>query len=108
LLSDDFTDRDYIGWSLVDQGTMGGSMAWSAASGAMVQSSNVHTPTFDGVARLGTYAYWQDGFGWTDYTASVKIKSNDNDIIGIMFRYKDENNYYRFTWVYLGQRAGHS
>jgi hypothetical protein len=37
LLSDDFTDRDYIGWSLVDQGTMGGSMAWSAASGAMVQ-----------------------------------------------------------------------
>ena len=98
LLSDDFTDGNYDGWSLVDQGTKGGPMAWSAASGVMVQSSNVHTPTFDGVARLGTYAYWQAGTGWTDYTASVTIKSNDNDIIGIMFRYQDENNYYRFTW----------
>jgi hypothetical protein len=98
LLSDDFTDGNYNGWTLVDQGTMGGPMAWSAASKVMVQSSNVHTPTFDGVARLGTYAYWQDGSGWTDYTAAVTMKSNDNDIIGLMFRYQDENNYYRFTW----------
>jgi hypothetical protein len=50
------------------------------------------------VARLGTYAYWQAGTGWTDYSASVKINSTDNDIIGVMFRYQDENNYYRFTW----------
>jgi hypothetical protein len=98
LLSDDFSDGNYDGWSLVDQGTQGGPMAWSASSGVMIQSSNVHTPTFDGVARLGTYAYWQAGTGWTDYSASVTIKSNDNDIIGIMFRYQDENNYYRFTW----------
>ena len=26
------------------------------------------------------------------------MKSNDNDAIGIMFRYQDENNYYRFIW----------
>jgi hypothetical protein len=26
------------------------------------------------------------------------MKSNDNDGIGIMFRYQDENNYYRFVW----------
>ena len=74
-------------------------MAWSAASGVMVQSSNVHsTLTIDPVAKLGTYAYWQTGTGWTDYTATVTIKSTDNDAIGIMFRYQDESNYYRFIW----------
>jgi hypothetical protein len=74
-------------------------MAWSAASGVMVQSSNVHSSiSVDPVAKLGTYAYWQAGTGWTDYTAKVTIKSDDNDAIGIMFRYQDENNYYRFIW----------
>ncbi|MCP4612668.1 MAG: DUF1080 domain-containing protein, partial [Planctomycetes bacterium] len=99
LLSDDFTDGNYTGWSLVDQGTLAGPMAWSAASGTMVQSSNVHSSiSIDPVAKLGTYAYWQAGTGWTDYTAAVTIKSTDNDAIGVMFRYQDENNYYRFIW----------
>ncbi|MDT8299959.1 MAG: choice-of-anchor D domain-containing protein [Sedimentisphaerales bacterium] len=99
LLSDDFNDGNYNGWILVDQGTLAGPMAWSAASGVMVQSSNVHsTLAIDPVAKLGTYAYWQAGTGWTDYTAAVTIKSTDNDAIGVMFRYQDENNYYRFIW----------
>ncbi|MCP4527530.1 MAG: hypothetical protein GY833_16675, partial [Aestuariibacter sp.] len=99
LLSEDFHDGNYNGWSLVDQGTMGGTMAWSAAKGVMAQSSNVHSSiSVDPLAKLGTYAYWQAGTGWTDYTASVTIKSTDNDAIGVMFRYQDENNYYRFIW----------
>jgi len=74
-------------------------MTWSAATGVMVQSSNVHTlPTGMEIPKLGTYAYWQGGIGWTNYTTEVTIKSADNDAIGIMFRYKDENNYYRFSW----------
>jgi hypothetical protein len=65
----------------------------------MVQSSNVHSSiSVDPLPKLGTYAYWQAGTGWMDYTASVTIKSTDNDAIGVMFRYQDENNYYRFTW----------
>jgi hypothetical protein len=98
LLSEDFNDGNYNGWMLVEQGILAGPMAWSAASGVMVQSSNVHTGPLDTLPKLGTFAYWQAGSGWTDYTASAKIKSNDNDGIGIMFRYQDENNYYRFTW----------
>jgi hypothetical protein len=99
LLSEDFSDGNYTGWTLVDQGTLAGPMAWSAASGAMIQSSNVHSSiSVDPIAKLGTYAYWQTGTGWTDYTASVTIMSTDNDAIGIMFRYQDENNYYRFIW----------
>jgi len=26
------------------------------------------------------------------------MKSKDNDSLGVMFRYKDNNNYYRFSW----------
>ncbi len=98
LLSEDFNDGNYNGWILVEQGILAGPMAWSAATGVMVQSSNVHTGPLDTLPKLGTFAYWQAGSAWTDYTASAKIKSNDNDGIGIMFRYQDENNYYRFTW----------
>jgi hypothetical protein len=73
-------------------------MVWSAATGAMVQSSNIHSPPPHDASKLGTYAYWQAGTGWTDYTTTVTMKSTDNDALGVMFRYQDENNYYRFSW----------
>jgi hypothetical protein len=98
LLSEDFNDGDYNGWVLVEQGTQGGPMAWSAATGVMIQSSNVHEPQANGISKRGTYAYWQAGSSWTDYTAKLTMKSTDNDGIGVMFRYQDENNYYRFVW----------
>ncbi|MHC4533051.1 MAG: FG-GAP-like repeat-containing protein [Planctomycetota bacterium] len=98
LLSEDFNDGDYDGWILVEQGVLDGPMDWSAATGVMVQSSNVYSGPLDTLPKLGTFAYWLAGSAWTDYTASATIKSDDNDGIGIMFRYQDENNYYRFTW----------
>jgi hypothetical protein len=99
LLSEDFDDGDYDGWELVDQGTRYGPMSWSAATGVMVQSSNVYTlPTGPEVPKLGTYAFWQGGPSWTDYATAATIWSEDDDAIGIMFRYQDENNYYRFSW----------
>jgi hypothetical protein len=35
---------------------------------------------------------------WTDYGVSLKMWSGDDDSIGVMFRYQDGNNYYRFSW----------
>jgi hypothetical protein len=35
---------------------------------------------------------------WSDYRFSVLFRSDDDDAIGVMFRYSDENNYYRFSW----------
>ncbi|MCP4262232.1 MAG: choice-of-anchor D domain-containing protein, partial [Planctomycetes bacterium] len=98
LLSEDFNDGNYNGWILVEQVTLGGPMDWSAATGVMIQSSNVHSAPPHGVSKLGTFAYWQAGIGWTDYTTTVTMKSTDNDALGVMFRYQDENNYYRFIW----------
>ena len=35
---------------------------------------------------------------WVDYRVTLKIKSTDDDSIGVMFRYVDNRNYYRFSW----------
>jgi hypothetical protein len=35
---------------------------------------------------------------WTDYRVSLTLRSDDIDALGVMFRYQDGNNYYRFSW----------
>jgi hypothetical protein len=35
---------------------------------------------------------------WSDYSVALKMWSNDDDDLGVMFRYQDANNYYRFSW----------
>lgn len=37
-----------------------------------------------------------DGSRWTDYTVAVDLWTRDNDILGLVFRYTDEDNYYSF------------
>ncbi|MCP4260082.1 MAG: choice-of-anchor D domain-containing protein, partial [Planctomycetes bacterium] len=58
LLSEDFNDGDYNGWTLVEQGTRFAPMQWSAATGVMIQSSNIVSAPPHLVAKLGTFAYW--------------------------------------------------
>jgi hypothetical protein len=100
LFFDDFNDGDYSGWSIVDEGTNNAPSSWSAASGVMVQSSNIFSYPTDAsnIKRVGTYAYYAGGVGWLDYKLSLRIRSQDDDDIGVMFRYQDNNNYYRFSW----------
>jgi hypothetical protein len=37
-----------------------------------------------------------DGSGWIDYTVAVDLWLRDNDILGLVFRYTDEDHYYSF------------
>ncbi|MEN6307611.1 MAG: right-handed parallel beta-helix repeat-containing protein, partial [Anaerohalosphaeraceae bacterium] len=107
LLQEDFNDGNYNGWQTKDQGTAGSPSVWSAATGVMVQSSNIHSTPNTGsgsLPMLGTYALWQAGTSWTDYQITLTMKSADNDAMGVMFRYQDSNNYYRFAWL----RESHS
>ena len=34
----------------------------------------------------------------TDYLVTLTMRSDDHDVIGVIFRYQDNNNYYRFSW----------
>jgi hypothetical protein len=38
------------------------------------------------------------GEPWTDYRVMLTMRSTDDDALGVMFRYQDANNYYRFSW----------
>jgi len=99
ILLEDFNDGDYAGWAIVDQGDVSGPSVWSAATGEMVQSSNIYTEPKADPKMLGTFAWWQNGMSWTDYQVTLTMKSDDDDAMGVMFRYQDPYNYYRFVWL---------
>jgi YD repeat-containing protein len=97
LYADNFDDGDYAGWTIVDLGTTNAPSVWSATTGAMKESSKIYTAN-GMVSRVGTHAWYAGGLGWTDYSAKVNVWSSSGQTIGIMFRYQDSNNYYRFSW----------
>jgi hypothetical protein len=100
LLRDDFTDGNFTGWQIIDQGTVTAPSAWAVVSGALQQTSNIYggntLPT--GLPKPGTFGWYANGLGWSNYHLAVQIQSTDNDALGVMVRYQDPNNYYRFSW----------
>jgi hypothetical protein len=100
LLSEDFADGDFVGWTIVDQGAHFAPSAWSAATGEMIQGSNIYSESVnrDELGKLGTYALYTNGLSWTDYKTTVTISSDDDDAVGLMFRCQDSSSYYRFSW----------
>ncbi|WP_129775621.1 outer membrane protein assembly factor BamB family protein [Peristeroidobacter soli] len=100
LMSNDFTNRSLGGFTIVtDAGTSGGPPVWSASTQAAVQTSQIFggatTPAT--IPRLGTYMYWTNGTSWTNYTVEADLRASDPDTLGLMFRYLDNTNYYRFS-----------
>ena len=99
LFLDNFSDKDYSGWNIVDEGERDAPSSWSASTGTMIQSTNIYSlPTGLELPKQGTYAWYTGGTDWTDYRTTLTIRSEDDDAIGLMFRYQDNENYYRFSW----------
>ncbi len=94
VLSENFNDYDHVGWTIIDEGNVAGPSKWSAATGALVQSRNIGSAESD---DPGTYALFTRG-SWQDYRVTAKMRSTDNDPIGVVFRFQDSENYYRFSW----------
>lgn len=94
--SDDY-DRDR-GWIVVEEGDSGGPASWSLNNGALLQSSNLGggSPSAEGIIKPGTHVYYGDPT-WTDVRVSVKFTSPDDDGVGLMARYVDDDNFYRFS-----------
>ncbi len=61
-----------------------------------------HSETKTSYITVTTPAPDPDGDGtgatWRDYRVGRWIRSDDDDAIGVMFRYQDNDNYYRFSW----------
>ncbi|UCG48288.1 MAG: hypothetical protein JSU94_00645, partial [Phycisphaerales bacterium] len=97
-LWDGFGDGNLSDWNVVDEGSGLTPSNWAIENGVLVQSTNIFGGDRVAIDMPGTYALCRRGGLWTDYTVSLSMTSGDNDGIGIMFRYRDNENYYRFSW----------
>lgn len=97
--SDDFNNTRTLGWRNVDEGQLNTSSQWAVvADGTLQQNQDIQAgeTTRSAIDKPGTY-FLTGNPNWTDYEYSVRVKSSDNDAVGIMFRYQDKDNYYRFS-----------
>jgi polysaccharide biosynthesis/export protein len=85
-------------WMIVDEGTANGPSSWMVSDGKLIQTSNISgrdglDTDFD---RPGTYAVIGND-SWTDLRVTADLCSRSDGSMGLMFRYKDADNYYRFA-----------
>ena len=68
---------------------------WTVEEGRLYQRGNFYSDS-PAPGYEGTYVRtWETG--WSDYALTVELGSGDDDALGVMFRYRDDDNYYRFS-----------
>ncbi|MBX2819420.1 MAG: metallophosphoesterase [Rhodothermaceae bacterium] len=96
--SDNFDDGNFAGWTIFDdREPQSGPSNWIIEQGALKQTSNIwaFAPVeLETRYHLGTHVS-SGNLAWTDYSFNAHVRSTDNDGVGLLFRYNDENNYYR-------------
>ena len=99
-LFDDFNDGNFGGWTVVNQTTDPAN--WLVVNNAFQEQNRVEsTASFKYSYHLGTFAYLAGGLALTDYQFSVKARylaQGLSEDVGVMFRYKDPNNFYRLSF----------
>ena len=98
LFRDRFAEDDLSDWSFLDEGTINSPSNWMTSEGVLRQTSNIYMPPNDRdtLSKLGTQAIAGNS-AWTDMVLSARLRSGDNDDIGLEVRYTDPNHYYRFS-----------
>lgn len=100
LIQEDFESGGLSGWSIVDQGILYAPSVWTLTNGQLRQNNNTCQQNLQASAvdMRGTCAVCQASRGLGDFQMAVDLCSIDDDAIGILFRYCDSDNYYRFSW----------
>jgi hypothetical protein len=95
---DSFGAGDLSAWTIVDDGDQSTPSAWAIDNGTLRQTSNIYSLPLDpaDVAKRGTLALAGDP-SWTDYALTATLKATDDDAFGLVFRYQDGSNFYRFS-----------
>ncbi len=97
--SDDFNRTNLGAWAVFDDSPDASS--WQIQNAQLYELNRVESvDSFDGTYHTGTYVYLTTGLGLTDYRFSVQatyLSTFLADDIGIMFRYRDNDNYYRLS-----------
>lgn len=98
LLDDPF-DQPLAGrWAFLDQGGDAGPSDWKIEDGALRQHSDIHggDDAPDVPEKPGTLAV-AGAADWDDYGLSVRLRSDDEDGIGVVARFQDADHHYRFS-----------
>ena len=98
IMADDFSAENLNAYTIVDEGILEGPSSWVEDAGRLVQWSNIYGPIASALDhRRGTFAVWNapDALNWSDYAASVWFRNDDDDGVGLLFRYQNRSNYYK-------------
>jgi len=108
-VSYNFTSTDVSAWSQVDDSGIASN--WQVSAGQYQQTVDVGDQAigapFDQSYKLGTYSWLPSLSAATGYTFSVDITPTadapprdvfDGQDVGVMFRYQNDNNYYRVSF----------
>lgn len=93
LFADAF-EGSLAAYTIVDTGTNGLAPSWYLDNGYLYQGSNVSDG--NAVSQCGTMA----AFGattWSDVTLSVRVRSFDDDVVGVAFRWAGKDDHYAFV-----------
>jgi hypothetical protein len=96
---DSFDNRLLTGWTITDDTKVQGPSNWSVMENGVVrQASNIAGGSSGNEAFDNPGTYMTAGNpGWKNYEFTSRFKTTDTGPIGVMFRYTDGNNYYRFS-----------
>jgi hypothetical protein len=83
-------------WTFVPEGDQKGPIQWEVRKGELWQTSSIYEEIDNELEMPEALALAGDA-AWTDYRLSVRLRSDDVGAVGVVFRYADENNYYRFS-----------
>jgi lysophospholipase L1-like esterase len=111
---DRFSDGDNFGWAIVDNATFNAPSNWAVVDNiyrensgeAYYDGAGIHGQTSDGF-EIGTYSLLtSDGFTspFGPLDLRLELRSEGIGIIGAMFGFQDDDNYYRFS---LSKREGY-
>lgn len=77
-----------------------GPSRWFLSDSAIWQTSNIfRRGEWEPVALQGSNLVTRRGQEWGDCQMTVKFKTTDDDGVGVVFRYRDEDHHYRFIAV---------
>ncbi|MHC4177495.1 MAG: hypothetical protein ACYSWU_08315, partial [Planctomycetota bacterium] len=95
LFSTNFSSGDLSAWTVVDASTPIGTSSWGVVSGRLRDSTNVHSTTpGDFFGSL----IWTGDTSWSNYLFQGRLQSDDDDALGFVFNYQDQDNFYRVQW----------
>ncbi len=89
LFEENFNNSVLVGWHIENEDD-DDRPNWYLDSGYLVQDSNIGDPDQRGTNMI------KNDLSFADFTLRTMLYSTDDDYIGVLFRYTDINNYYKF------------